>query len=419
VCTGLSTCLAPGTGGGCIDWKYCARDIWIAPCPDLVRGAFRKGDPKAAEGYADMVQSTIQSKCPDDVAAFIAESIQGVGGQVVYPPGYLKAVYERVRAAGGVCIADEVQVGFGRTGQGYWGFETQGVVPDIVTLGKPIGNGFPLAAVVVKRHIARSFDDCQYFNTAGGNPVSCAAGLAVLESIDEDDLQENARAQGEYCMQLLEELKARHRRIGDVRGMGLFIGVELMKDGHGLEPAPEATAWVFERCKELGLLIGKGGPYNNVLRIKPPICVTRADIEFLVGCLARALQEEQEMEEQGRMVVEPSAADVDLLVYNYLKQNGFGHLATQFKQETGGLKKEGNPYFGLKLQSILADATSSGRHHEHVDYEGAQKLTDSAEGGAGPDGRPEAPEGGPGKARHAEERRGPHDHGHPVAGLDP
>ena len=117
--------------------------------------------------------------------------------------------------------------------------------------------------------------------------------------------------------------------------------------------------------------------------------------------------------------VEPSAADVDLLVYNYLKQNGFGHLATQFKQETGGLKKEGNPYFGLKLQSILADATSSGRHHEHVDYEGAQKLTDSAEGGAGPDGRPEAPEGGPGKARHAEERRGPHDHGHPVAGLDP
>eukprot|EP00667_Euglena_gracilis_P005078 EG_transcript_5109 len=296
VCTGLSTSLAPGTVEGCVDWKYCSRDVHVAPMPDLLRGPFRRDEPLAAEQYAQAVKDIIETQCPGDLAAFIHESVIGVGGQVVLPEGYLKSVYEKVRRAGGLCIADEVQVGFGRSGTSFWAFESQGVVPDIVTMGKPIGNGFPLAAVVVRRAIAEAFDDCQYFNTAGGNPVSCAAGLAVLDVIEAEGLQENARRQSELCMTLLRGLQRKHPRICDVRGLGLFIGVELAKAPGSLEPAPESAAWVFERCRQLGVLIGKGGPHNNVLRIKPPVCLTAGDVEFLVACLDRALGEEEEAE---------------------------------------------------------------------------------------------------------------------------
>lgn len=190
-CTGMSTCLAPGTGIGCIDWEYNSRDIHVAERPDLLRGPYKYGDKEAGPKYAKIIDDTIESKCPDNVACFLAESVQGVGGQVFYPDGFLADTYKYVRARGGVCIADEVQVGFGRC-VNYWGFESQGVVPDIVTFGKPIGNGFPLAAVVCKRKIAEAFNDCQYFNTAGGNPVACAAGLAVLEAIEADNLQKKA-----------------------------------------------------------------------------------------------------------------------------------------------------------------------------------------------------------------------------------
>jgi alanine-glyoxylate transaminase/(R)-3-amino-2-methylpropionate-pyruvate transaminase len=225
------------------------------------------------------------------VAAFFAETIQGVGGAVVCPEGYLHQVYGHVRNAGGLCIADEVQTGFGRTGSHYWGFETQGVIPDIVTLAKGIGNGLPLAAVVTTPQIAKSLTERIHFNTFGGNPVSCAAGKAVLEVIDRENLQQNCLAMGGYLIDGLNSLMQRHNLIGDVRGLGLMLGVELVKDRRSKEPAGQECARVFERAKELGLLIGKGGLYGNVLRIKPPMCITKEDVDFMVQVLDTAFAE--------------------------------------------------------------------------------------------------------------------------------
>jgi len=225
------------------------------------------------------------------VGAFFAESIQGVGGSVVYPDGYLKHAYEHVRAAGGLCIADEVQTGFGRTGKHFWGFENQGVIPDIVTMAKGIGNGAPLAAVVTTPAIAQSLKGRIHFNTFGGNPVSSALGKATLEVILEDKLQQRCLEMGNDMLDGFRKLQAKHEIIGDVRGLGLMTGIELVKDRTTKEPATEATARVFERAKDLGLLIGKGGFFGNVLRIKPPMCITRADIDFLCEVLDVALGE--------------------------------------------------------------------------------------------------------------------------------
>jgi alanine-glyoxylate transaminase/(R)-3-amino-2-methylpropionate-pyruvate transaminase len=204
---------------------------------------------------------------------------------VEFPQGYLKHTYEHVRAAGGVCIADEVQAGFGRTGTHYWGFETQGVVPDIVTMAKSIGNGAPLAAVVTTPAIAQTLTQRIHFNTFGGNPVSCAIGKAVLEVIDREKLQQASRERGAQLFQGLEKLKAKYPIIGDVRGMGLMVALEHVKDRGTKEPAKEATAQVFERIKELGALVGKGGLNGNIIRITPPMCVTAADIDFLLGVM--------------------------------------------------------------------------------------------------------------------------------------
>jgi len=192
-----------------------------------------------------------------------------------------------------VCIADEVQVGFGRVGTHFWGFEMQAVVPDIVTMGKPIGNGHPLAAVVTTPEIAASFNNgMEYFNTFGGNPVSCAIGLAVLDVIAEEQLQANALYTGMYLMDGLYGLMERHALIGDVRGSGLFVGIELVLDRETLEPAPAQAAYIANRMRERGILLSTDGPFHNVLKIKPPLVFTRENADFLVSTLDEILEED-------------------------------------------------------------------------------------------------------------------------------
>ncbi len=264
------------------------------PLPDVYRGLYKATDPQAGQKYGRHVGETLEGlqhrgKKP---AAFICESLPGVAGQIVLPKNYLRAAYQHARQAGAVCIADEVQVGFGRMGTHFWGFETQAVVPDIVTLGKPIGNGHPLAAVVTTPEIAESFNNgMEYFNTFGGNPVSCAVGLAVLDIIREERLQENALEVGAYLKKGLQKIMDRHLLIGDVRGLGLFIGVELVKDRHTLEPAGQEAVFIIERMKESGVLLSIDGPLHNVLKIKPPIVFTRENADFLIHTLDQVLSE--------------------------------------------------------------------------------------------------------------------------------
>ena len=256
--------------------------------PDPYRGAWGRDDADAGKKYADDVKNLIDYATPGQVAGFIAESIQGVGGVIVFPDGYLKHVYEHVRAADGVCIADEVQSGFGRTGTHYWGFETQGVIPDIVCMAKGIGNGAPLGAVVTTPKIAAALSQRIHFNTFGGNPVVSAQGLAVLEVIEREKLQANALKIGAQLFAGLEALKEKHNIIGDVRGKGLMLGIELVKDRATKEPAKAECAQVLETCKEMGLLLGKGGLHGQTIRFSPPMCLTAGDAEFLLAVLEQA-----------------------------------------------------------------------------------------------------------------------------------
>ncbi len=256
--------------------------VHIAPIPDDYRGAYKRGDPQAGAKYAGHVAEIVERVRP---AAYIAESLPSVGGQIVLPPGYLGEVYRHVRAAGGLCIADEVQVGFGRLGTCFFGFEMQGVTPDIVVLGKPIGNGFPLAAVITTREIAASFDNgMEFFSTFGGNPVACAAGLAVLDVLEEEGLQENARVVGDYWLQGIRALE--QQLIGDVRGSGLFLGIELVKDRGTLEPASSEASRVVNHLRERGILAGTDGPHHNVIKLRPPLCFTKKDADRFVAILA-------------------------------------------------------------------------------------------------------------------------------------
>jgi len=262
------------------------------PLPDVYRGAYRRDDPQVGEKYANSVKSVIEEN-QGQIGAFICESLPGCGGQIVLPDGYLQAAYQHVRAAGGVCIADEVQVGFGRVGTHFWGFETQGVIPDIVTLGKPIGNGHPLAAVITTPEIAASFDNgMEYFNTFGGNPVACAIGMSVLDVIEEEGLQANALTVGTHLMNGLRGLLDKHLLIGDVRGLGLFIGVELVLDRVTLAPASAQATYIADRLKERGILLSVDGPYHNVLKIKPPLVFNMADADFLIAELDAVLGED-------------------------------------------------------------------------------------------------------------------------------
>jgi 4-aminobutyrate aminotransferase-like enzyme/Ser/Thr protein kinase RdoA (MazF antagonist)/murein DD-endopeptidase MepM/ murein hydrolase activator NlpD len=230
-------------------------------------------------------------------AAFIIESILSCGGQIPLPPGYLKEAYQYVRAAGGVCIADEVQVGFGRVGTHFWGFELQEVVPDIVTMGKPIGNGHPVGAVVTTPEIAASFaNGMEYFNTFGGNPVSCAIAAAVLDVVESEELQENALEVGGRLIERLRELQSKYRIVGDVRGAGLFIGLELVRDPASLEPARQETAYIVERMKERGILLSIDGPHHNVIKIKPPLVFSASDAERLTASLDMVLGERHKID---------------------------------------------------------------------------------------------------------------------------
>ncbi|HME88279.1 MAG TPA: aminotransferase class III-fold pyridoxal phosphate-dependent enzyme [Chthoniobacterales bacterium] len=283
--------LTMGTTGN-RGWKFNVPHsfgVHHAMTPDPYRGLWGRDDADAGKKYAADVKNLIDFATPGQVAAFIAESIQGVGGCVVFPDGYLKHAYEHVRAAGGLCIADEVQAGFGRTGSHYWGFETQGVIPDIVTMAKGIGNGCPLGAVVTTPKIAAALAQRTHFNTFGGNPVVCAQGSVVLDVIDREKLQENSLKIGNQILAGLNKLKEKHNIIGDVRGKGLLLGIELVKDRQSKDPAGNECARVMETSKEMGLLLGKGGLWGQTIRFSPPMCVNEQDADFLLEVLDRGL----------------------------------------------------------------------------------------------------------------------------------
>jgi alanine-glyoxylate transaminase / (R)-3-amino-2-methylpropionate-pyruvate transaminase len=269
----------PGSTGGAVHH---------AVNPDPYRSAFDGTPEEIATKSANDVRDLIRHATSGRVAAFICEPIQGAGGVTHGARNYLKEVYAVIREHGGLCIADEVQTGFGRTGDHYWGFENFGVVPDIVSMAKGIGNGIPLAAVTTRMDIARSLSQKTHFNTFGGNPVSMAAGIAVLDTIEEEHLQANSKALGARLKAGLTKLAKSHSLIGDVRGMGLMLGVELVRDRKTKEPAKQETISLLEAAREMSLLLGKGGLNGNVLRIKPPMCITEADVDYALDVLDRA-----------------------------------------------------------------------------------------------------------------------------------
>lgn len=269
--------------------------VHTAIMPDPYRGPYKGTDPEAGTKYARHIQEAIHRVRGQGrgVCGFLAESLLGCGGQIVLPDNYFTEAFRHVRDAGGVCIVDEVQVGFGRVGTHVWGFETQGVVPDIVTLGKPIGNGHPLAAVITTPDIADAFaNGMEYFNTFGGNPVSCAIGMAVLDVMRDERLQENALKVGARLKTGLERLMAQYPLMGDVRGLGLFIGVELVLDRTTLEPAGDQASYIANRMKDHGILMSTDGPLHNVLKIKPPLVFTEENADVLVRTLEKVLQED-------------------------------------------------------------------------------------------------------------------------------
>jgi alanine-glyoxylate transaminase/(R)-3-amino-2-methylpropionate-pyruvate transaminase len=274
-------------------WKYpgaqSGHGILHAVNPDPYRTKFSGTPEEIADKSAEDIHDLIRYATPGRVAGLIAEPIQGVGGATEAGPGYFEKAYEIIRRHGGLCIADEVQTGFGRTGEHYWGFQGHGVVPDIVTMAKGIGNGVPLGAVTTRSEIAETLAQRIHFNTYGGNPVCMAAGMAVIDVIDEDGLQENARVVGGRFKAGLENLMERHTLIGDVRGKGLMLGVELVRDRATKEPAKEETLAIMEHAREMGILLGKGGLFGNVLRIKPPMCLTAEDVDFTLEVLDGAL----------------------------------------------------------------------------------------------------------------------------------
>jgi 4-aminobutyrate aminotransferase-like enzyme/Ser/Thr protein kinase RdoA (MazF antagonist) len=266
--------------------------VHVASLPDIYRGEFRRPDPDAGEKYARSVAAIIEALREEQkgLAGFIAESWPSVGGQIELPPGYLPAVYRTVRAAGGVCIADEVQTAYGRLGRHFYGFEAYGVVPDIVVLGKPIGNGHPIGAVVTTPDIAASFDNgIEFFSTFGGNTVSCAIGLRVLEVLRDEAWPAHALSVGERLLSGLRALQARHELIGDVRGSGFFLGVELVRDRRTLIPAREETRRIINDLRQHGVLLGSEGAALNVLKIRPPMPFDASDADLLLQILAEAL----------------------------------------------------------------------------------------------------------------------------------
>lgn len=295
-------------------WGHCFANrfgVHQTPVPDVYRGIFggancrdspvqttrqcscKAGECDANSRYLQQLEDVLRFSIPKQgLAAFFAEPIQGGGGIVQYPRDFIKNAYEMIRAKGGVCVADEVQTGFGRTGDNYWAFEGQGVIPDIVTMAKGIGNGFPMAAVVTTPEIASSLQNALHFNTFGGGPLACAVASSVLDVIEEDGCQELSRVVGGYLLERLSSLRDEFECVGDVRGKGLMIGTELVENKISRTPmAAEVVIDIKETCKDLGLLVGKGSQNGNILRIQPPMCITKDDVDFAVAVLSQAIRE--------------------------------------------------------------------------------------------------------------------------------
>jgi len=253
----------------------------------------KSGQCKAGDQYVDQIEDLLNYGVPKKgVAGFILESIQGVGGTVQYPKNFVKRAFDLIRSRGGICIADEVQTGFGRTGEHFWGYEAHGVVPDMVVMAKGIGNGYPMGAVVTTTEIAKTLTQAAHFNTFGGNPVASVIGSAVLDVIEEEKLQKNSLDVGTHFLLRLAELKKEIPQIGDVRGKGLMIGVEMVEDRESRKPlAVEKTLAAFEKMKDYGILVGLGGLYRNVFRIKPPMCITKADVDTAIDAMKRSFKE--------------------------------------------------------------------------------------------------------------------------------
>ncbi|XP_060053246.1 5-phosphohydroxy-L-lysine phospho-lyase isoform X5 [Erinaceus europaeus] len=274
--------------------------VHVAPLPDTFRGPYREDHPNPAAAYASEVGRVVDraQQAGRKIAAFFAESLPSVGGQIVPPTGYFPEAARHIRRAGGLFVADEIQVGFGRVGKHFWAFQLQGddFVPDIVTMGKSIGNGHPLACVATTQAVARAFEatGVEYFNTFGGSPVSCAVGLAVLDVLEKEQLQAHASHVGSFLLELLRQQKARHPIIGDIRGVGLFVGVDLIKDEATRTPATEEAAYLVSRLKESYILLSTDGPGRNVLKFKPPMCFSLDNAQQVVMKLDAILTDMEE-----------------------------------------------------------------------------------------------------------------------------
>lgn len=276
-----------GPGGqGAPDWVH------TAPVADVYRGAYKADDPDAGEKYAAHVKTIIEALQYENkgICGYIAESCPSVGGQIIFPDGYLAAAYRHLRAAGGVCIADEVQTGYGRIGSHMYAFQEQGVVPDIVILGKPIGNGHPIGAVVTTAEIADAFNNgMEFFSTFGGNTVSCAVGLAVLDVLEQENLMAQAHQVGQQMLNGLQKFKERYEIVGDVRGSGLFLGIELVRNRQTLEPADAEASFIANQMRQQRILMGTDGPYHNVVKIRPPMPFNHHDADLLVATMNHIL----------------------------------------------------------------------------------------------------------------------------------
>ena len=276
-----------GLGG-----RGAAKFIHEVPMPDSYRGSWKTSRADILEYYVDHVDSILDFlyRKDEQVSAFISESILGCGGQIFFPEGFLALANKKVKKVGGLCIADEVQIGFGRVGSHFWGFESENTVPDIITMGKSMGNGHPLSAVVTTQKIAQKFNNgMEYFNSFGGNPVSCAVGRTVLEIIEKEKLQENAYLVGKYLIKELNDLKMRHNLIGDIRGRGLFLGIEFIRDHEKMIPAATEAERIVNDMKDRGILLSTDGPDHNVIKIKPPMIFTKQNADQLLDVLDQLL----------------------------------------------------------------------------------------------------------------------------------
>ena len=275
----------------------CPRDkTRVAPVADIYRGKYRDVD-NPGKDLGELYASDVKQICQEIEAegkkptAFIADSLQSCGGQIIFPKNYLRNVYKHVRDFGGVCIADEVQVGFGRVGTHWWAFQTQDVVPDIVTVGKPMGNGHPVAAVITTKQIAKSFSDTGigYFNTYGGNPVSCAIASAVLDVIEDESLMKHAVKIGDFLKTEFTAMMKKHKMIGDVRGWGMFIGVDIVKCRETREPDTKLAHFVVKKLREEKILLQSDGPHDNVLKFKSPLVFNMDDALRLLNAVDKIL----------------------------------------------------------------------------------------------------------------------------------